>query len=73
MAEVLAGAPDEVVTNAVVQMVSLTPFGHTGNLALITLDNGADHNRQTHLDQHLLPLYLMQLMKHRNQMQWQLL
>jgi 3-hydroxyacyl-CoA dehydrogenase/enoyl-CoA hydratase/carnithine racemase len=26
-------------------MVSLTPFGHTGNLALITLDNGADHNR----------------------------
>jgi len=45
MAEVLAGAPDEVVTNAVVQMVSLTPFGHTGNLALITLDNGADHNR----------------------------
>ena len=45
MAEVLAGTPDEVVTNAVVQMVSLTPFGHTGNLALITLDNGADHNR----------------------------
>ena len=45
MAEVIAGAPDEVVTNAVVQMVSLTPFGHTGNLALITLDNGADHNR----------------------------
>ena len=45
MAEVLAGSPDEVVTNAVVQMVSLTPFGHTGNLALITLDNGADHNR----------------------------
>ena len=45
MTEVLAGAPDEVVTNAVVQMVSLTPFGHTGNLALITLDNGADHNR----------------------------
>ena len=45
MTEVLAGAPDEVVTNAIVQMVSLTPFGHTGNLALITLDNGADHNR----------------------------
>ena len=45
MAEVLAGAPDEVVTNAVVQMVSLTPFGHAGNLALISLDNGADHNR----------------------------
>ena len=48
MAEVLAEAPDEVVTNAVVQMVSLTPFGHTGNLALITLDNGADHNRRWH-------------------------
>jgi 3-hydroxyacyl-CoA dehydrogenase/enoyl-CoA hydratase/carnithine racemase len=45
MTEVLAGALDEVVTNAIVQMVSLTPFGHTGNLALITLDNGADHNR----------------------------
>jgi len=45
MSEVLAGAPDEVVTNAILQMVSLAPFGHTGNLALITLDNGADHNR----------------------------
>ncbi len=45
MSEVLAGAPDEVVTNAILQMVSLSPFGHTGNLALITLDNGADHNR----------------------------
>ncbi len=45
MAEVLAGAPDEVVTNALVRMVSLTPFGHNGELALITLDNGADHTR----------------------------
>ena len=45
MAEVLAGAPDEVVTNAIVRMVSLTPFGHNGELALITLDNGADHTR----------------------------
>lgn len=27
MAEVLAGAPDEVVTNAILRMVSLTPFG----------------------------------------------
>ena len=45
MAEVLTGAPDEVVTNAILRMVSLTPFGHTGELALITLDNGADHNR----------------------------
>jgi len=45
VAEVLAGAPDEVVTNAIVRMISLTAFGHTGELALITLDNGADHNR----------------------------
>ena len=45
MAEVLTGAPDEVVTNAILRMVSLTAFGHTGELALITLDNGADHNR----------------------------
>ncbi len=45
MAEVLTGAPDEVVTNAIVRMISLTAFGHTGELALITLDNGADHNR----------------------------
>ena len=45
MAEELAGAPDEVVTNAILRMVSLTAFGHTGELALITLDNGADHNR----------------------------
>ena len=45
MAEVLAGAPDEVVTNAIVRMVSLSPFGHNGELALITLDNGADHTR----------------------------
>ena len=45
MAEVLAGAPDEVVTNAILRMVSLTPFGHNGELALITLDNGADHTR----------------------------
>jgi len=37
MAEVLAGAPDEVVTNAVVQMVSLTPFGHTGRLSQMQL------------------------------------
>ncbi|MDA3029843.1 MAG: 3-hydroxyacyl-CoA dehydrogenase NAD-binding domain-containing protein [Actinomycetota bacterium] len=45
MAEVMVGAPDEVVTNAIVRMISLSPFGHTGELALITLDNGADHNR----------------------------
>lgn len=45
MAELLTGAPDEVVTNAILRMISLTAFGHTGELALITLDNGADHNR----------------------------
>ena len=45
MSEVLAGAPDEVVTNAIIRMVSLAPFGNPGELALITLDNGADHTR----------------------------
>lgn len=39
------GAPDEVVTNALVRDIDLTPFGFTGNLALITLDNGHDHTR----------------------------
>jgi 3-hydroxyacyl-CoA dehydrogenase/enoyl-CoA hydratase/carnithine racemase len=39
------GAPEEVVTNALVRDVDLTPFGHKGSLALITLDNGLDHNR----------------------------
>ena len=33
----LVGAPDEVVTNAILRMVSLLPFGHNGELALITL------------------------------------
>jgi len=65
MAEVLAGAPDEVVTNAILRMVSLTPFGHTGELALITLDNGADHNRPNtfgpYLQQVLIYLELAQL------------
>jgi 3-hydroxyacyl-CoA dehydrogenase/enoyl-CoA hydratase/carnithine racemase len=39
------GAPEEVVTNAILREVSLAPFGANGNLALITLDNGMDHNR----------------------------
>jgi 3-hydroxyacyl-CoA dehydrogenase/enoyl-CoA hydratase/carnithine racemase len=39
------GAPEEVVTNALVRDVDLAPFGHNGNLALITLDNGLDHTR----------------------------
>jgi 3-hydroxyacyl-CoA dehydrogenase/enoyl-CoA hydratase/carnithine racemase len=45
MSEVLAGAPDEMVTSAILRIVSLSPFGHNGELALITLDNGADHTR----------------------------
>ena len=44
-ATTMVGAPDEVVTNAILRMVSLIPFGHNGELALITLDNGADHTR----------------------------
>ena len=39
------GAPEEVVTNAILREVSLAPFGATGNLAFITLDNGMEHNR----------------------------
>lgn len=39
------GAPEEVVTNAVVRDVDLAPFGHKGTLALITFDNGLDHTR----------------------------
>ena len=40
-----AGAPEEVVTKALVRDIDLTPFGASGHLALITLDNGMDHNR----------------------------
>jgi len=39
------GAPEEVVTHALVRDVDLAAFGATGSLALITLDNGADHTR----------------------------
>ena len=39
------GAPEEVITNALVRDIDLAPFGFTGNLALITLDNGHDHTR----------------------------
>ncbi len=39
------GAPDEVITNALVREVDLSAFGGKGNLALITLDNGQDHTR----------------------------
>jgi 3-hydroxyacyl-CoA dehydrogenase/enoyl-CoA hydratase/carnithine racemase len=39
------GAPEEVITNALVRDVDLKPFGFSGSLALITLDNGLDHTR----------------------------
>lgn len=39
------GAPEEVVTQALVREVDLTAFGAKGVLALITLDNALDHNR----------------------------
>ena len=40
-----AGAPEEVVTNALVRDIDLAAFGGKGTMALITLDNGHDHNR----------------------------
>ena len=43
--EMPEGVPEEVVTNALVRDVDLGSFGHKGNLALITLDNGLDHTR----------------------------
>ncbi len=39
------GAPEEIITNALVREIDLAPFGASGKLALITLDNGQDHNR----------------------------
>jgi 3-hydroxyacyl-CoA dehydrogenase/enoyl-CoA hydratase/carnithine racemase len=39
------GAPEEVVTSALVREVDLTAFGYAGKIALITLDNGHDYNR----------------------------
>jgi 3-hydroxyacyl-CoA dehydrogenase/enoyl-CoA hydratase/carnithine racemase len=39
------GAPEEVITHALVRDIDLTPFGHTGTLTLITLDNSLDHTR----------------------------
>ena len=39
------GAPEEVVTQALVRQVDLSAFGAKGTLALITLDNTLDHNR----------------------------
>jgi len=43
--EMPEGAPEEVVTNALVRDIDFGAFGHKGNLALITLDNGLDHTR----------------------------
>jgi len=40
-----AAAPEEVITQAFVREVDLTPFGLVGKLALITIDNGLDYNR----------------------------
>jgi 3-hydroxyacyl-CoA dehydrogenase/enoyl-CoA hydratase/carnithine racemase len=39
------GAPEEVVTQALVRDIDLSAFGAKGTMALITLDNGLDHNR----------------------------
>jgi 3-hydroxyacyl-CoA dehydrogenase/enoyl-CoA hydratase/carnithine racemase len=39
------GAPEEVVTKALLREVDLSPFGFNGTLSLITLDNGLDHTR----------------------------
>jgi 3-hydroxyacyl-CoA dehydrogenase/enoyl-CoA hydratase/carnithine racemase len=39
------GAPEEIVTKALLRDVDLRPFGIEGTLALITLDNGHDHTR----------------------------
>lgn len=39
------GAPEEVVTHALVRDIDLSAFGGKGVMALITLDNGQDHNR----------------------------
>ncbi len=39
------GAPEEVITHSLVRDVDLAPFGFSGTLALITLDNGLDHTR----------------------------
>ena len=43
--KVAEGASVEVVTHALLRQVDLSPFGFTGSLALITLDNGLDFHR----------------------------
>ncbi len=39
------GAPEEVVTKAIVREIDLSAFGASGTLSLITIDNGMDHTR----------------------------
>jgi 3-hydroxyacyl-CoA dehydrogenase/enoyl-CoA hydratase/carnithine racemase len=39
------GAPEEVITQALVREIDMAAFGFKGTLALITLDNGLDHTR----------------------------
>jgi hypothetical protein len=56
--ELPEGAPEEVVTHALVRDVDLTPFGYKGSLALITLDNGLDHTRPNTFGPHISSLRL---------------
>lgn len=53
MADITApsGAPEEVVTKALVREIDLAAFGAQGTLALITIDNGLDHTRPNTLAQ----------------------
>lgn len=39
------GAPEEIITHSLLREIDLRAFGVMGTLALITLDNGLDHNR----------------------------
>ena len=50
------GAPEEVVTKALLREVDLAAFGASGVLALITLDNGLDHNRHKEIEQKITRL-----------------
>jgi len=65
------GAPEEVITHALVRDVDLSPFGFKGTLALITLDNGHDHNRpNTFGPQSLMDsMPRLQMLPHVNQQQ----
>jgi enoyl-CoA hydratase/carnithine racemase len=52
-----AGAPEEVVTQAFVRDIDLAAFGGKGSMALITLDNGHDHNRPNTFGQQSLKAF----------------